>query len=130
MKQELTELYKRVSHDRLSGEYTTFRILAGKGGRYFYASDPEILRRDRLIFIELSRDGESIAFPFSIPDQERMWEYVFDVWVKETKIVNYAKRFLKLIYRKLLQRKLEGFAKAYWKELDKESGGKGNPGEQ
>ena len=58
-------------------------------------------------------------FPFSVTDQERMWEFVFDVWVKPEKIVNYCKRFLKLIFNKLAQRKLGGFANAYWKELEK-----------
>jgi len=108
---ERTELYRRESRSRLTGETTMLRILSGPGGRYYYSDD--IMKWDRLIYIELSHNGTSLEFPFSITDQEKMWEFVFDVWRKPEKIINYVDRFRRLIDRKLSQRKLDGIAPAY-----------------
>ena len=108
---ERLELYRRVSRSRLTGEKTMLRILSGPGGRYYY--DDDVMKWDRLIYIELSHDGASIEFPFSTTDQERMWEFVFDVWRKPEKVINYVNRFRRLIDHKLSQRKLDGMAPAY-----------------
>jgi hypothetical protein len=69
---------------------------------------------DRIIFIELAKNGTSIELPYSVKDQESLWELVFDVWVLPEKKIRYARRFFDLIKDKLLQAKLGGFAKAYW----------------
>jgi len=110
------ELHRRTSYNRLTGEPTTLRILAGPGGRNFY--NEEIRKRDRIIYIELSRDGVSLEFPLTVLEQEKIWEHTFDVWVQEKKIVEYANRFLRLIHSKLAQRKLAGMAKVYMVEKE------------
>jgi hypothetical protein len=107
-----TELYVNVSV--FNGQKTIFRILAGPGNRQYRGID---LNKDRLLFIQLEKDGIKIEYPYKVDDQLAIWELVFDVWQKPEKKLNYAKQFMNLIYSKLLQTKLQNFAKAYWGEL-------------
>ena len=111
---ERKELYKRTSRNRLTGEITTFRLLAGPGFRWYQGDRAkEIQEKDRIIYIELSKDGLAVEWPYSVIDQEKLWELVFDVWVLPQKRVSYANRFRKLIDAKLVQAKLEGFSDVY-----------------
>lgn len=107
------ELYVNVSYH--NGEKTIFRILAGPGQRQYRGID---LSKDRIIYFQLEKDGITIEYPYAVRDQLAIWELVFDVWQKPEKKLKYAKEFLKLIYHKLIQAKLQGFAKAYWKQLE------------
>jgi len=87
-----------------------FGIIARKaGGRHFYP--PEIAEKDKLLLIKLVKiicaNGKTIAisieYPYRDPDLEKMWECMFDVWVKPNKKYKYAEKFRKLISKKLLQ---------------------------
>lgn len=106
------ELY--TSTVNYKGDPINFAIVAGPGSRQYRGID---LTKDRILYIRLEKDGITIEYPYKVIDQLAIWELVFDVWQKPEKKLLYANRFLKLIHHKLLQAKLEGFARAYWKDL-------------
>jgi len=106
------ELYVRTSI--FNGEKTIFRITAGPGSRRYRNIDTS---KDRILYLCLEKAGIKIELPYSVEDQLAIWELVFDVWQLPEKKLKYAQKFMRLIYNKLLQSKLTGFAKAYWSEL-------------
>lgn len=110
------ELYSRTSnyHD----QKTTFNILSGPGSRQYANID---LKNDRILYIELERNGLKIEFPYSVEDQLALWELLYDIWQKPEKKIFYAQRFLRLIFDKLVQGKLHNFAKPFLRELENQN---------
>ena len=88
---EKIEYFRTNSYDG-----TLFQIISKKGNRN-YAGSLARKKEDRLFFIRLIKDGNTLEFPFSYSDQHRLMELVMNNIIFEHIFEREYNTFIKLM---------------------------------